>query len=91
MTILKPRYSKQEFARLGDEIYDRIVRSQVEPSNKGKIVAIDIETSAWEIDSNEIVACNRLRTKYPTAQIWIVRVGSSYVRRFGAGRIQKAK
>ncbi|TAE96491.1 MAG: hypothetical protein EAZ79_14370 [Oscillatoriales cyanobacterium] len=83
MTILKPRYSKQEFARLG------IVRSQVEPSNKGKIVAIDIETSAWEIDSNEIVACSRLRTKYPTAQIWIVRVGSTYVRRFGAGRIQK--
>lgn len=91
MTILKPRYSKQEFARLGDEIYDRIVRSQVEPSHNGKIVAIDIETSAWEIDSNEIVACNQLRTKYPTAQIWIVRVGSTYVRRFGAGRIQKAK
>ncbi|TAF53761.1 MAG: hypothetical protein EAZ60_19110 [Oscillatoriales cyanobacterium] len=83
MTILKPRYSKQEFARLGDEIYDRIVRSQVEPSNKGKIVAIDIETSAWE--------SSRLRTKYPTAQIWIVRVGSTYVRRFGAGRIQKVK
>jgi hypothetical protein len=60
MTTLKPRYSKQEWARLGDEIYDPTVRSQVEPSNKGKIVAIDIETGAWEIDSKEIVACSQL-------------------------------
>ncbi len=64
------------------------MRSQVEPSNKGQVVAIDIETGAWEIDSKEIVACSRLRTKYPTAQIWIiVRVGSPDVRSFGAGHI----
>lgn len=88
MNTLKPCQSKQEFARIGDEIYDRTVRSQVEPSHKGQIVAIDIETGAWEIDIKEIVACSRLRTKYPIAQIWIVRVCSPYVRRFGASRIQ---
>ncbi|MEG5045439.1 hypothetical protein [Microcoleus sp. B4-C1] len=42
MTTLKPRYSKQELARLSDEICDRTVRSQVDPSNKGQIVAIDL-------------------------------------------------
>jgi len=37
----KPRYSKEEFARSGDEIYKSQVRQQVEEGNRGKIVAID--------------------------------------------------
>jgi hypothetical protein len=40
MTIRQPRYSKEEFARRGDEIYETQVRSQVEEGNRGKIVAI---------------------------------------------------
>jgi hypothetical protein len=36
----KPRYSKEEFARRGDEIYQSQIRSQVEEGNDGKIVAI---------------------------------------------------
>lgn len=83
MTVRHPRYSKEEFARRGDEIYESQVRSQVEAGNHGRIVAIDIETGAWEVDSSEITACNRLEARHPDAQIWIVRVGSSHVRRFG--------
>lgn len=44
MTVKQPRYSKEEFARRGDEIYESVVRPQVEAGNRGKIVAIDIET-----------------------------------------------
>ena len=44
MTVRQPRYSKEEFARRGQEIYESQVRSQVEKNNQGKIVAIDIET-----------------------------------------------
>ena len=36
----QPRYSKEEVARRGDEIYESQVRAQVEPSNHGRIVAI---------------------------------------------------
>jgi hypothetical protein len=39
MTVRQPRYSKEEFARRGDEIYESQVRSQVEEGNHGKIVA----------------------------------------------------
>jgi hypothetical protein len=84
----QPRYSKEEFARLGDEIYESQVRSQVEEGNRGKIVAIDLETGAFEVDASEIDACNRLEASYPEAQIWIVRIGSRNVRRFG-GRTKK--
>lgn len=86
MTIRQPRYSKEEFARHGDEIYESQVCPQVEEGDLGKIVAIDIETGAFEIDASEIVACNRLESRHPDAQIWLVRVGSRHVRRFG-GRI----
>jgi hypothetical protein len=39
MTVRHPRYSKEEFARRGDEIYETQVRHQVEVGNHGKIVA----------------------------------------------------
>ena len=48
MAVRQPRYSKEEFARIGDEIYESQIRHQVEAGNHGKIVAIDIETGAWE-------------------------------------------
>lgn len=83
MTVRQPRYSKEEFARRGDEIYESQVRPQVEERNYGLIVAIDIETGDFEVDASEIAACNRLEARRPDAQIWIVRIGSRHVRRFG--------
>lgn len=80
------RYEPDEFARRGDEIYDRDVTPTLKPEDNGKIVAIDIETGEWEIDASEIAACDRLEGRLPDAQIWIARVGSRTVRRFGAGR-----
>jgi hypothetical protein len=86
MTVRQPRYSKEEFARRGGEIYDRDIRPLVEADNKGKYVAIDIETGAWEMDADELAACNRLIDRLPDCQTWLVRVGYDYVRRFGRGR-----
>ncbi len=40
MTIGELRYSKEEFARRGNEIYEAQIRPQVEEGNHGKIVAI---------------------------------------------------
>ncbi len=83
MGIRQPLYSKEEFAQRGDRIYQTQIRPQVETGNRGKIVAIDLETGDFEIDAREIAACDRLEARHPDAQIWIVRVGSRYVRRFG--------
>ena len=35
MGVRKPRYSKEEFARRGQAIYEQKVRSQVEEGNRG--------------------------------------------------------
>jgi hypothetical protein len=89
MVVRQPRYSKEEFAQRGDALYDSEVRAQVEAGDHGKIVAIDIETGDFEVDSSEIAACDRLEVRRPEAQIWIVRIGSRHVRRFG-GRTKRA-
>lgn len=44
----------------------------------GKFAAIDIETGAYEVDADD-----RLRARVPEAQIWMVRIGSRSVHRFG--------
>lgn len=89
MAVRQPQYSKEEFASRGDEIYESQVRPKVEAGNRGKIVAIDLETGDFEIDASEIAACDRLEARYPEAQIWIVRIGSRHVRRFG-GRTKRS-
>ena len=40
MAIRQPRYSKEEFAQRGDQIYQNEIRQKVEAGNHGKIVAI---------------------------------------------------
>ena len=80
----QPRYSKDEFARRGDEIYERELPSILEKGNEGKFVAIDIETGIYEIDVAELDASDRLRARVPNAQIWLRRIGSRYARRFGS-------
>ncbi len=47
MPTPKPRYSKAEFARRGDEIYDRDISPHAGPADEGKFVVINIE-GAWE-------------------------------------------
>jgi hypothetical protein len=88
MTVQHLRYSKEEFARRGNEIYELQVRPQVEQGNHGKIVAIDIETGAFELAKDTINAADRLLKRFPDAQIWCVRIGHRGVHRFGVGRLQ---
>jgi uncharacterized DUF497 family protein len=61
MAVRQPRYSKKEFARRGDEIYKSQVRPQVEEGNYGKIVAINIETGAFEVADTAIPQGSRQR------------------------------
>jgi hypothetical protein len=81
----KPRYSKEEFARRGDEIYQSQVRQQIdEDIDLGKIVAIDIETGAFEVADDLLVASKQLVARLPDAQTWFIRIGHLAVDRFGA-------
>lgn len=75
MTNVGPRYNKEEFARRGEEIYARDIRPRLGTDDHGKFVAIDIETGDYDIDSDDFEATERLVTRRPGAQMWLVRVG----------------
>ena len=91
MAIRQRRYSKQELARRGQELYESGIRQQVEAGNEGKIVAIDIETGNFEVADNVLSATNRLFDRYPDAQPWVIRIGHRAVYHFGARSLTKGK
>lgn len=79
-----PRYSKEEFARRGDALYEQQIRPLVEEGNRGRIVAIDIETGEFELADDVLTAANRLYERIPDAQPWAVRIGYRAVHRIGS-------
>lgn len=66
MATSLPRYTREEFARRGDSIYERPIGSQLESGHKGEFVAIDVETGAYEVDADELAAADRLLLASPT-------------------------
>ena len=86
MPELQPRYSREDFARRGSDIYERDIRQKIEADNEGSFVAIDIETGAWELDVDDYTSTERLLKHVPDAQIWLVRVGNQSTYRIGGPR-----
>lgn len=89
MAVRQRRYSKEELARRGQELYESGIRQQVEAGNDGEIVAIDIETGAFEVDENIVPSTNRLFARYPDAQPWVIRIGHRAVDHFGARSLKQ--
>ena len=91
MTVRKPRYSKEEQARRGTEIYEHDIRPQVEADERGKIVTIDIESGNYEVADDALSASDQLFQRLPDAQIWFVRIGYPAVHRIGPRLLAETK
>jgi len=76
-----PRYSKDDIYRRAKEQYAKI-KQDVSPGNKGKILAIDIETGEYEIDEDQIQAAERLFARLPDPQVFYFRIGYRAVHSF---------
>ncbi|PSB02300.1 hypothetical protein [Merismopedia glauca] len=61
------------------------VRSQVEADHHGRIVAINIESGAFEVGDDSLSAAKQLLAHCPDAQIFGIRIGYGAVHRFGFG------
>jgi hypothetical protein len=86
MASTQRRYGKEEFARRGDEVYERQVHPLLTADDDGRFAAIDIDSGEYEVADEELVACDRLRRRLPDAQIWLVKIGSRFVHRFGSSQ-----
>jgi hypothetical protein len=69
------RYSSEELARRGMEVYARVVRPTLSEADVGKFVMVDIESEDFEMDSDFHKALDRLLERQPDAQTWLERVG----------------
>ena len=83
MATTKRRYPKEEFARRGRALYDKLIRRTYERTHDGQFVAIDIETGEFEIDPKDLDAIHRLYERLPNAQPYSTCIGSRTLRRFG--------
>lgn len=68
MSSRKPRYSKEEFARRDDEIYETQIKHTLGDNNDGKIAAIDIETGEFELADDTMMATRQLYDRLIDAQ-----------------------
>ena len=59
----------------GTAIYERTIRSLVEPGQHGKFVVMDVYTGDYEIGERDADATRRLLDRRPNAMTWAVRVG----------------
>ena len=89
MPTYESRYSPEETAQRGDEIYERAIRPNVETTHYGKVVAIDIDTESYIIADNALAASESLLKQYPKAEIWCVRVGHRALHRIGGRPLKR--
>ncbi len=75
MPTTQPRRTPEELAQLGSEIFQRVVRPALKPEEDGKFVAIDVATSDSEINEDDYTAVMRLRSRHPSGEFWLERVG----------------
>src|SRR5437763_16290941 len=84
MGSVQPRYSKEEFARRGDAIYEKEILPKLAAKDVGKFLAIDIESGDYESAADELKTDDKLLARRTAAQIWMVRVGYASTHRFGS-------
>ena len=89
MATTKPRYSKEEFARRGDAIYEKDILPKLTAKDRGKFLAIDIETGEYAMAADEMKAGDKLLARLPDAQIWMVRIGYVGAHSFGGRQVRQ--
>ena len=91
-TPARQRRPKEETARLGDEIYRRDVKAQVEAGHDGEYVAIDVDSGDWAVADDLRAAAKRLRELRPGAiDVWLLRVGHRALHHFGGRPLRSAE
>jgi hypothetical protein len=70
-----PRYSTDEIVARGKEIYEKELKSKLEPQNIGKFLVIDVETGDYEMDDDDLAAALRAYKKKPEGARYEMQIG----------------
>jgi hypothetical protein len=75
----------------GTDLYERQLRSQLEPAHLGKFVVINVDTGEYELDEEHLAASLRAMKRWPDAPKYATRVGSRTIGRIGGGFTARRK
>jgi hypothetical protein len=76
--------------KLPERLYEKNLRSKLEPTHKGKIVVIDAESGDYFLGTTLHEANEQARKKYPNKVFYAIKVGYPAVYSFSS-RMPKAK
>jgi len=79
----KLKYPLKEYARRADAIFDRRIEPLLTSKDKGKFVAIDVESGDFALASTRLLAFKRLRARLPDCLPFFMRVGYPAAVKFG--------
>ena len=65
-------------------IYEEQIAPTLRPADKGRFLAVDVDTGGYEIDIDEIAVMRRARGAHPDGTLHLIRIGSRTVGRIGA-------
>lgn len=68
--------SPEEVTKRGEEIYFNELKSQLENTNKGDYVVIDVDSKEYFVDNDLIQALDKAKQKYPDKLFFIVQIGT---------------
>ena len=91
MSQMETSYSKEAAAMIGEEIYEKKIRPQVEGKYKNQVVAIDLETGDYAIGHNAIEASHKLSDLHQIKEVWFVRIGHRALHRIAGCDVKETK
>lgn len=68
-------YTAEEIESRGRAIFAEQIRDRLNTDHRGKFLVIDIETGAYKVDADDLVATKQLLATRPNAVIYGLRIG----------------
>jgi len=81
--MLRTKYSREEIAARGEEIYEVSIRSKVECSCRGQYLVLDLETRDYSIHPDDLTATKLALAKHPEGVLYGLRIGYPTAYRLG--------
>lgn len=74
----------EQVAERGQRLYEEKLKTVLEPTEKGKFVAIEVETGEYLVADTLLEVLQRAKEKYPTKLFHTVRIGYGGVFKMGS-------
>lgn len=86
--MVSPSHRADEVTSRGRELYERSLRSRLEPAHNGEYLILNVDTGEYELDPDDAAASKRAKSRFPDAPLLTIRVGHTTAYRIGARGLQ---